>query len=45
MKPTSLPRPSEQRKVDKLLLKLVKVQPISAKPAPIMHGQSALRTA
>lgn len=45
MQSNSLPRPCEQRKVDKLLLKLVKVKPISAKPAPIMFGQSALKTA
>jgi hypothetical protein len=45
MKVISLPRPCEQRKVDKLLLKLIKLQAVSAKPAPIMFGQSALKTA
>ena len=45
MKPARVPRPNEQRKVDKLLLKLVKVQPVQAKPAPIMFGTSALKSA
>jgi hypothetical protein len=40
---TSLPQPHEQRKVEKLLLKLSKVKPISAKPAPIVQGMSAIR--
>jgi hypothetical protein len=44
MKLTSLPRPNEQRKVEKLLVKLAQVKPISAKPAPISTGASA-RTA
>jgi hypothetical protein len=45
MKVLSSPRPNEQRKVENLLLKLAKVQPISAKPAPIMYGQRALKSA
>jgi hypothetical protein len=46
MKSTSPPRPNEQRKIEKLLLKLAKIQPISAKAAPISAGQnSILRTA
>lgn len=45
MKLTSLPRPHEQRKIDKLMLKLVKMQVVSAKPAPIVFGQSALKSA
>ncbi|HEY1679806.1 MAG TPA: hypothetical protein VGG04_18970 [Candidatus Sulfotelmatobacter sp.] len=44
MKRTRLAHPCEQRKVDKLLLKLIKLQAIAAKPAPIKVGQSALRT-
>jgi hypothetical protein len=38
MKRTSPPRPNEQRKIEKLLLQLAKVQPISAKAAPIANG-------
>jgi len=45
MKLKCLARPSEQRKVKKLLLQLSKVQPVSAKPAPIMYGQKALKSA
>jgi len=30
----------EQRKIEKLLVKLAKLKPISAKPAPIMTGSS-----
>ena len=44
MTPTSLPQPHEQRKVEQLLVKLSKVKPISAKPAPIVLGRSALLT-
>jgi len=42
---TSLPAPHEQRKIEKLLLKLSKVKPISANPAPIVLGKSAIRAA
>jgi hypothetical protein len=36
MTQTSLAQPHEQRKVEKLLVKLSKMKPISAKPAPIV---------
>jgi hypothetical protein len=42
---TSLPQPHEQRKVEALLVKLSKVKPISAQPAPIVQGMSAIRAA
>jgi hypothetical protein len=42
---TSLPQPHEQRKVEELLVKLSQVKPISAKPAPIVQGMSAIRAA
>jgi len=45
MTQTSLPQRHEQRKVEALLLKLSKVQPISAKPAPIVQGEAAIRAA
>jgi hypothetical protein len=45
MTQTSLPQPHEQRKVEELLLKLSKVKPISAKPAPIVLGEPAIRAA
>jgi hypothetical protein len=47
MKPTSLPRPNEQRKVENLLVKLAKIKPPSTKPALIRgdNGDSALRSA
>jgi len=32
----------EQRKIEKLLLKLAKLKPISAKPAPIVTGCSRI---
>jgi hypothetical protein len=44
MTPTSLPQPHEYRKIEKLLIKLSKVKPISAKPAPIVLGKCALQT-
>jgi hypothetical protein len=44
MKPHS-PRPGEQKKIEKLLLKLAKVKPISAKPAPIMRDLSTRKSA
>ena len=43
MTQTNLPPRHEQRKVDVLLLRLSKMKPISAKPAPIVIGHSALR--
>jgi hypothetical protein len=42
---TSLPQPHEQRKLEELHVKLSKVKPISAKPAPIVLGKSAIRAA
>jgi hypothetical protein len=38
----NLPQPHEQRKVENLLVKLSKMKPISAKPAPIALGKAAL---
>jgi len=35
----------EQKKIEKLLLKLAKIKPISAKPAPIADGQLTRCTA
>jgi hypothetical protein len=40
-----LPVPHEQRKLEQLLIALAKMQPISAKPAPIAYGQFATGTA
>jgi hypothetical protein len=45
MTQTSLPQPHEQRKVEELLVKLSKMKPISAKPAPIVPGNPAIRAA
>jgi len=45
MNRTSLPQPHEQRKIEQLLIVLAKKQPISAKPAPIAYGLSAIGTA
>jgi len=45
MTKTSPPQTHEQRKLEKLLLRLSKVKPISAKPAPIVLGESAIRAA
>lgn len=46
MKLNKVARPNEQRKVEKLLVKLAKMtDPKSGKPAPIASGQSLLRTA
>jgi len=42
---TSPPQPHEQRKVEALLVKLSKMKPISAKPAPIVLGSTAIRAA
>ena len=42
---TTLPQPHEQRKVEELLFKLSKMKPISAKPAPIVLGNPAIRAA
>jgi hypothetical protein len=43
MTPTSQPQLHEQRKIEQLLAKLSKMKPISAKPAPIIQGMSAIR--
>jgi hypothetical protein len=45
MRKASLFPSHEQRKIEKLLLKLVKLKPISAKPAPIMSGSSGIKAA
>jgi hypothetical protein len=45
MPATSQPVSHEQKKIEKLLLKLAKIKPISAKPAPIADGQVTRRTA
>jgi len=41
MKRITLPQSHEQRKVEALLLKLAKMNPIPAKRAPIVFGKSA----
>jgi hypothetical protein len=38
-------QPHEQRKIEELLVKLSKMKPISAKPAPIVLGNPAIRAA
>jgi hypothetical protein len=45
MSKTSLPQRHEQRKVDKLLLRLSKMKPILSKPGPIAPGKSEVRAA
>jgi hypothetical protein len=45
MTTTSLPQSHEQRKIDKLLLKLAKMKPKHGKPAPIASGINTLKTA
>jgi hypothetical protein len=45
MKHSSLPQPHEQSRLEMLLIKLAKIQPISAKPAPISTGKVTLKTA
>ena len=42
---TTLPQMHEQRKIEKLLLKLAKMKPKHGKPAPIASGINTLRTA
>jgi hypothetical protein len=42
---TKLPQPHEQRKIEKLLLKLAKMKSNSSKVAPITNGNSSLRIA
>jgi hypothetical protein len=37
----SLGRPNEQRKIEKLLVKLAKIKATSAKPAPIANPSTA----
>jgi hypothetical protein len=39
-----LPIPREQLKIERLLIALAKKKPVSAKPAPIASGQSAMGT-
>jgi hypothetical protein len=41
----SLPQRHEQRKVEELLLRLSKMKPISARPAPIVLEKAAIRVA
>jgi hypothetical protein len=41
----NLPPFHEQRKIEKLLLKLAKLKPMSAKLAPIMTGSSLIKVA
>jgi len=45
MKITSLPRPNEQRKIEKLLAKLAKIKSVSAKPAPTNSGKNLPQSA
>jgi len=45
MTPPSHPRPNEHRKIEKLLVKLAGMKPISARPAPIASGAKVLKTA
>jgi hypothetical protein len=42
---TSLSQSHEQGKIEELLVRLSKVKPISAKPDPIVLGESAIRAA
>lgn len=39
------PRLNEQRKIEKLLVKLAKIKPIAAKPALIASGRPSAQTA
>jgi len=43
MMQTILPQSHEQRKIEQLIVKLSKVKPVSAKPAPIAQGMPAIR--
>jgi hypothetical protein len=43
MKQNSLPTPHEQRKVENLLSRLAKIQPVSAKPARSVQVQPAIK--
>jgi hypothetical protein len=45
MKAIKRPVHHEQKKVEKLLLKLARIKPISAKGAPISEGQPTRRAA
>jgi hypothetical protein len=45
MSETSLPQRHEQRKVDKLLLRLSKMKPVLPKPAPVAPAKSSIRAA
>jgi hypothetical protein len=40
-----LTRPAEQRKIERLLIKLAKTKPIAARPAPIASGERVLKSA
>jgi hypothetical protein len=42
MRAPNLPQPHEQRKIERLLVKLAKLKPISAKSAPITSGCSTI---
>jgi hypothetical protein len=43
---SSLPAQThEQRKIERLLIKLAKMKPIDAKPAPIAEGVTLLKSA
>lgn len=45
MKTAKLPQLHEQRKVERLLVKLATIKPISAKPAPIARGRLVIQAA
>jgi len=40
-----IPKLYEQRKVEKLLIKLANIEPVSATPAPVLNTKIDLRTA
>jgi hypothetical protein len=44
MTQTTLPQSHEQRKIEQLLVKLSKMKPVSAKPAPIVQEITTIRT-
>ena len=45
MKLASLPKPHEQRKVEKLLIRLTSLKPVSAKPAYTVAAVNAMKSA
>jgi hypothetical protein len=45
MKIASLPRPNEQRKIEKLLVKLARMKSVAAKPAPTNNGKNLPQSA